>query len=393
MGAKGHVHDVALLLDTSTGWGRRVVEGILAYAQESQAWNIWIEPHGLNEDLQLPEGWSGDGVIARISSSSIAQRLMETHAKVVNVSRIEVPETNQFYRVTSDPVSSAKLAFEHFRRRGFWHFAYVEPYDLPVVQEHYRAYAHILAEHGMHLSLFQPCNRDASAGTWSGIKQAMTEWLQGLEKPVAIYTWAADVGRMVINQCVQAGISVPHEVAVLGGDDDSLLCNATRPPQSGIIVPAGSIGRTAAKLLDDLMHGKEPRQKQYVIASQQINERASTDILALKDRQMVQALQYLRENFNRPISVADLLKVVPMGRRTMELKFQKQLGRSPANELKTLRLAHAQKLLVETDMSLQDIAESCGLSTYNYLTHFFKKHSGQTPGLYRRKARHASGAD
>lgn len=218
------------------------------------------------------------------------------------------------------------------------------------------------------------------------MRDAMRQWLHDLEKPVAIYTWAADIGRMVINVCVQSGIPVPHEVAVLGGDDDKLLCNATRPAQSGIVVPARSIGQTAAKLLENLMHGKQPDQRQYVLEARQINERASTDTLALRDRQTVLALQYLRENFMHPITIVDLLKVLPMGRRTLEVKFQTQLGRTPSEELKTLRLAHAQKLLVETNMSLQDIAESCGLSSYNYLTHFFRKMTGETPGRYRKRA-------
>jgi len=383
---------VALLLDTSTGWGRRIVEGVLAYAQECESWNIWIEPRGQSEDMKLPEGWSGDGIIARVSTSRIAQRLMQANAEVVNISRVEVPETSQFYRVTSDPVSSAKLAFEHFRRRGFWNFAYVEPYDLPFVQEHYTAFANILAEHGLNLSLFVSPTPKRGGGNWRTITEAMTQWLHGLEKPVAIYTWAADIGRMVINVCLQSGISVPHEVAVLGGDDDQLLCNATRPAQSGIVVPARSIGRSAAKLLDNLMHGKRPDQRHYVFEAQQINQRASTDILALRDRRTLQALQFLRENFMRPITIVDLLKAVPMGRRTLELKFQTQLGRTPADELKALRLTHAQKLLVETDMSLQDIAENCGLSSYNYLTLFFKRMTGETPGRYRKRAHHAEGA-
>ncbi len=389
MGTKRNIYDVALLVDSSSGWGRRTIEGIISYAQECNSWNIWIEPRGQNEDLKLPSGWSGDGVIARISSSKIADRLKRANVEVVNISRIEVPETSEFHRVTVDPISSAKLAFEHFRRRGFWNFAYVEPFDLPVVQEHYTAFAEILKDNEMDFNLYVPPSKPKVGSTWKVIKESMTEWLHSLQKPVAIYTWGSDIGRMVINLCVKAEIPVPHEVAVLGGDDDELLCNATRPAQSGIVVPAIGIGRTAAKLLDDLMHGKRPGQQQFVIESQQINERSSTDVFALSDRQTVQALRYLRENFMHPMTIVDLLEAVPMARRNLELKFQKQLGRTPADELRTLRLAHAQKLLVETELSIQEIAEHCGLSSYNYLTHFFKRITGETPVRYRKRARHS----
>ena len=264
----------------------------------------------------------------------------------------------------------------------------MEPYDLPFVQEHYTAFASILAEHGMACSLFMPPGKMKRGANWKEIRDAMTQWLHDLEKPVAIYTWASDIGRMVINVCVQSDIPVPHEVAVLGGDDDQLLCHATRPAQSGIVVPARAMDRSAAQLLDNLMHGKRPDQRQYVMKALQINEQASTDILALRDRRTLQALQFMRENFMHPITIVDLLKAVPMGRRTLEVKFQTQLGRTPADELKALRLAHAQKLLAETNMSLQDIAESCGLSSYNYLTHFFRRMTGETPGRYRKRAHH-----
>ncbi len=161
----------------------------------------------------------------------------------------------------------------------------------------------------MDFDLYVPPGKSKKTPAWKDLRTSLTEWLHGLQKPVAIYTWGSDIGRMVINLCVQASIPVPHEVAVLGGDDDTLLCNATTPPQSGIIVPAREIGRKAAKLLDDLMRGKRPEQRQFVVESQRISERASTDVFALNDRQVVQALLYLRENFMHPITIS--LKSTP----------------------------------------------------------------------------------
>jgi LacI family transcriptional regulator len=180
---------------------------------------------------------------------------------------------------------------------------------------------------------------------------------------------------------------VPHQVAVLGGDDDKLLSQASLPALSGIVVPARSIGRRAAEILEELMSGKGISNKFITIESSRINARASSDTYALSDCATLQALHYLRENFMRPISINDLLEAVPMARRTLEIKFNRYLGRSPADELRALRIAHAQKLLVETELSLQEVAEKCGLSSYNYLSHFFKKSTGETPAHYRKMAR------
>ena len=136
---------VALLVDTSSGWERRLVQGVLAWAHEHGPWHIWIEPHGQSERLHLPAGWQGEGIIARVSGASMAGDLQTAGVPMVNVSQIQLPGVHEFPRVTTDPDASAELAVRHFRSRGFSQFGYVGSFGLPYVQNHYRAFARRLA--------------------------------------------------------------------------------------------------------------------------------------------------------------------------------------------------------------------------------------------------------
>ena len=376
---------VALLVDTSSGWGRRLVQGVLAWAHERGPWHVWIEPHGQSERLQLPAGWQGEGVIARVSSARMAGDLLAAGVPVVNVSQIQLPGVHEFPRVTTDPDASAELAVRHFCSRGFSQFGYVGPFGLPYVQNHYRAFAQRLADELLDCHVYR--DRRGRRGGWQDRMQDMMGWVTALPKPIAVYTWGSEVGRLVVDACLRADIAVPHEVAVLGGDDDELLSHASFPPQSGIVVPAEEMGRTAAELLARLMRGDALPEAPVLLRARQIRERASTDTLALSDPSLRQALQFLRTHAGTPITVSDVLREVPMARRTLEKKFVEALGRTPAEELRSLRLARARTLLADTDLPMPDVAQACGFATYNYLSYLFKKTTGQSPLAYRKSGR------
>jgi LacI family transcriptional regulator len=175
-------------------------------------------------------------------------------------------------------------------------------------------------------------------------------------------------------------------VAILGGDYDELLSDASHPALSGILTPAQQIGYQAAKLLHQQIQGKKVLQKDTFITSGKVVERLSTEVLAIDDPQTLQAIQYLQAHACENITVDDILRKVPMARRALERKFKSLLGRSPAKEICHIRIQRARKLLAETNLSMQDIAEACGYTSYTYLGNVFKKETGISPGLYRKEA-------
>ena len=377
---------VVILVDTATGWGRRVVRGVLDYAMQHGPWDVWIEPKGQDEVFRIPDEETIDGIIARVSSGTIARELEMRNIPTVNVSGL-VLKGYDFPQVTVDWQAAATLAEQHFRDRALRNFAYVGPLHLAHVRDHERAFEKTLAESNTPCHVFMPRREIDRSIPWSIRSAELIPWLESLPKPIGIYTWGFQIGRDVISACQIADIPIPHDVAVLGGDYDDLLSDASHPSLSGIISPATKVGFQAASILYDMMKGDKPPTQPIFLRPEEIEERLSTEILAIEDPQVLQAVTYLREHACEDIHVDDILKKVPMARRALERRFVQHLGRSPAQEIRRVRIDHARRLLAQTNLSMQEIAEACGYSTYNYLGNVFKKETGISPGRYRTSSR------
>ena len=178
---------------------------------------------------------------------------------------------------------------------------------------------------------------------------------------------------------------MPYEVAVLGGNFDELLCDTAWPPMSGIVVPSEQIGHDAAALLDHIMHRQRPPTKTILISPTGIVQKRSTDTLAIDDPDVAQALAFIRSQAFSSIQVSDILKAIPVSRRSIERKFAQVLGRTPTEEIRRVRMAKAKSLLAETTMPIQAIADACGFATYNYLSRVFARENGISPRAFRKR--------
>jgi LacI family transcriptional regulator len=378
---------VAILVDTATGWGRRLTHGVLKYVDKHGPWQLSIEAHCAKDAVRLPLGWKGDGVIARVANPAMARHLRAARIPVVNVSLNQFAGVTGFYRVANDPQGSARLATQHFLDRGFRNFAYCGFPFLPWVRQHCEAFMGLVQERGFSCDIYEPRGKVKSTSNWRVLHEDLGCWLESLPKPVAIFTWATQRGREIIEACQSLEIDVPHDVAVLGGDDDELLCNTTWPPMSGMIVASEQIGHEAAGVLDRLLQGKKPPTKPLYIEPTGINVRQSTDVLAIEDAELAHAIRYVRGHAFESIHVTDLLKAIPISRRSLERRFKHILGRSPVEEIRRVRLARVKQLLADTDMQVPQIARVTGFGTSEYLITIFKREFGKTPLKYRSQVR------
>ncbi|MDG1357919.1 MAG: DNA-binding transcriptional regulator [Akkermansiaceae bacterium] len=377
---------IAVLVDTSTGWGRRVIRGVANYAFKQPGWQITIEPRGTAEQVSLPEGWQGDGVIARISSKRLYHELRVFGKPGVNVSGIELKGVDM-PRVINDYRTSAKLAVGHFANRGFRHLAYCGPDKLSHVARHCAAFEKEAAEGGFSCEVFRR-DKGLQNKSWQQTREALVHWLKRLPKPVGVFTWGSERGRSLLNACLEAGISVPEQVAVLGGDDDELLCDTCTPPLSAIVTPAEQAGYEAARILHALMEDKPAPGEDVLLAADEVYTRQSTDILAIEDQDVSRVVNYIRENIqDSSLQVADLADLVGLSRRALERRFNQALGYGPAHEVQTTRNQLVKKLLRETDMSITDVAARAGYASHEYMIRAFKKETGKTPLKYRRWVR------
>ncbi|MEO6569482.1 MAG: DNA-binding transcriptional regulator [Opitutaceae bacterium] len=376
---------VALLIETSNAYARGLLQGVVHYIREHQPWSFHLVEQGRGDDPPAwLERWHGDGIIARIETKRIAQVVVRARVPAVDMSAARLVPTLPW--VETDDEHIGRLAAEHLLQRGFKQFGYCgdERFNWSMWREkHFCAQVRAAAGTSVH------CFRSAkgAGGDVSAQVAALGRWLRDLPKPIGIMACYDIRGQQLLDACRHAGLAVPAEVAVIGVDNDELLCDLASPPLSSVIPNAHRAGYEAATLLDRMMAGKRVPATAHLIAPLGVAARQSTDVLAVDDRDVARAVQFIREEACTGINVGDILRAVPLSRRVLEQRFKRLLGRSPREEILHVRLNRVRQLLAETKLSLYQIAERTGFEHVEYLSVVFKRETGQTPSRYRNAAR------
>lgn len=382
----GKIPRVAVLVDTSSSWGRQIVTGIHDYIRKHERWQMFIEARGVQEQWSVPAGWRGDGIIARISNPQLAADLKARRIPVVNVSGIQIPGID-FPRVSTDLNDTARMAAKHFLDRGFKSFAYFSLTGLGYVIQLQEAFIKAVKAAGGDCSIHAEKPVQGAEMDWNTDLTQLGQWLKSLPKPVGVLTWNYSSGREIMFAAELAGLLVPEEVAVLCGGDDDLLCEVLQTPMSGIRTASEQIGHEAARLLDKMMRGGKPPKQPVFFPPSKIVTRHSTDTLAIHDATMVKALNFIRQNANKPLQVFEVCREAGVSRRVLERKFILTLGRPPANEIRRVHMDRAKQLLAETQMSIPDVAEASGFTSPEYMAIRFRMDLKTSPFRYRKEVR------
>jgi LacI family transcriptional regulator len=371
---------VALLIETSNAYARGLLGGVVAYMRENRAWSIYLAEHGRGDQPPVwLADWSGDGIIARIENREIARALARLKLPVVDVSAARLLSSLPW--VETDDVAFARLGAEHLLERGFKHFGYCGDDHFNWSKWRCEHFARFLKENGCTCSIYQP----AASSLPNAERQVedIASWIDRLPKPVGVMACYDLRGQQVLDACRRREIAVPDEVAVIAVDNDELLCALSDPPLSSIIPNTHRTGFEAAALLDRLMAGKKVKCLTCLIPPLGVATRQSTDVLAIADRNVVQAVRFIREHACDGINMGDVLKAAPQSRRVLESRFKKFLGRTPHDEILRIQFNRVKQLLVETDLPLALIAERAGFDHAEYLSVAFKRTFGVPPSQYR----------
>jgi len=378
-----HTRHVALLIETSNAYGRGLLQGIIHYTRENRPWSFHLieQTRGQDPPAWLAS-WKGDGILARIETKRIARAVRRSRLPTVDVSAARLAPAIPW--VETDDVQIARLGVEHLMERGFKHFAYCGDarFNWSVWRERQFLQEVRGAGHDCHVFAAGGAEEDRT-----GEDRALIAWLRQLPKPVGIMACYDIRGQQVLDACREAGLAVPDEVAVLGVDNDELLCELAAPPLSSVIPNTRRTGYEAARLLDRMMAGEKIAPQAHLIAPLGVAARQSTDVLAIADRAVVQAVQFIRAHASEGIKVDDILKAVRITRRVLERRFQRLLGRTPHEEILHVKLARVRQLLAETDLPLYQIAERTGFQHVEYLSVSFKRELGVTPRRFRGQSR------
>ncbi|HXB59745.1 MAG TPA: DNA-binding transcriptional regulator [Candidatus Acidoferrales bacterium] len=380
---------VALLIESSRASGRALLDGIAQFAQHYGHWSFYWEPGGLEKAWPKLKALNVDGIILRDVDKLDEVKRLDIPAVVIGHSKREIPN---FVNVVTDSTAIGKIGAEHLLTRGFKHFAYcgygsISPSGgkpkLLVWSELRRA----SFQKGIEKAGFKVdthCVLSAATSAWTDELSRMTHWLRSLPKPVGLMACNDDCGRQVIEACKLAELTVPDEVGVLGADNDELVCGLSAPPMSSVAINFERAGYEAALVLNDLLRGKTKAPVNITVATTHVVVRSSTDFVAITDRNLSKALQFMRDHLRENIMVSDIARFAGLSRRSLEIKFRQEMKFSIHKYIRRMRTDQIVRLLMETELPVGDIAESLGFSDVQHFARYFRAGKGISPLAFRR---------
>ena len=376
---------VALLVNTAISYQRDALRGIARHVRGARPWSFYVEQERRERYPELRR-WRGDGVIVAAHSPRVVRDLERLGVPVVDIS--SVVRSEGFTLVGGDNRGAGRRAAEHLLERGHRRFAFcgfAHSARTGFSRGRECGFVGRVEEAGFRCEVFK--TRRTTARDWAALLGELSAWIRSLEKPVGIMACNDVRARHVLEACREAGVHVPEEAAVLGVDNDAMMCEFCSPPLSSVDLGAERIGYRAAEVLDGLMAGDPAPPSPILVEAGEVVCRQSTDVLAIEDEHTARAVRFIREHACEGINVAEVLARVPLNRRALERRFRRILGRSPHEEIHHVRIGRARELLAATELTTEEVAERCGFTYVQYMRRVFLKSTGMTPGQYRRASR------
>ena len=275
-----------------------------------------------------------------------------------------------------------KSAAEYFLERGYREFAFVgTPRPTEWCRRRLDGFSERLAGDGLKCEAF-PGAPEGERDDFDRESVHLAKWLRTLKSQTALYASWDRRALQVMNVCSEIGISVPETIAVLGTDNDEVLCESSTPSLSSIALDGQNAGVLCARLLDRHMRGRsvEPRVD---LAFPRCVTRQSTDKTLVPDAYIAQALAIVRKDLSVACTIDDIVKKLRISRRSLEMKANLVLGNTLKSEINRIRLNEAVRLISNTSLPISEIAERCGFCCASHLNARFKAAFGHSPSVFR----------
>jgi LacI family transcriptional regulator len=325
------------------------------------------------------------GVIAVVPDANPALCATRFGKPVVNVSAYR--EHVDFPTVAYDNLAIGRMAADHLLGQGYRHFAYHMDTGAYYSRLRLAGFRARLEEVGRDCDVFDTNPEGLTPLTVGSYRQATIDWLRKLPTPLGLFSHHDHRAGMLLDICREAGLLVPEQVGVLGTDNDELISATSIPTLSSIDPAADLVGYRAADLLVELINGRSTPTERLLIPPRRVVARESTQLVLLDDELLAKAVAFIRERATRRITVADVLAVVPLTRRSLERRFRDRLGRSPGEEIIRVKLDRAKWLLTETDQPMWKVATAAGFKGFRSFATAFRRELKMGPTAYRRSVK------
>lgn len=346
---------------------------------------VWLAEHPAHEVLWFQEGtppvdmlrkWGVTGILGHFRPSAPVDPLLQLQVPIVNLS--SQPQPAPVITVCCDHEGLGRQAATYLFDRGVRNFAYLGLEGLSFSQQRQAGFQKKFPTQCAVLNL----PKDMSH--WLDL---LKDWVLSLPQPCGVFCVGDNEARILLTLCRTYGIRVPEDLLVLGCNNERDVCASCHPTLSSVRAQARKIARTGLKWLTAMIqNGLKPNPRKIVIPSGPVEERGSTDLIfAVTDPQISAVLQFIQKHHHEIMGVEDLLTVYPGSRRSLEQRFRKALGRTPLEEIHRIKINLIKKALRDTEDTLSEIANKCGLSGPGALGNFFRKHQGLSPQAFRKK--------
>lgn len=369
---------IGLALPLSNGYFREVAMGVARYASEAGLSPMLIDLSGSKPLPDLRSLGTGGLIIAAYDEVGDAWA-MSAAVPVINVSgrRPDQPLPT----VRTDDRAIGQMAAAYLIHRGYTNLACAGFSGHQYCRQRSQAFLEKVQSLGGSCSLLP----ETDSEDWDAQMDHLRRWLLRLTRPTAIFACNDECARRIHHFCQDAAISVPEQVSLLGVDNDPLFCLMDDPSLSTIDTASHKLGVTAARLMHEHLAQHTPIPPLTLIEPAGVIARGSTGLLTSQDPEVAAVLDVIHRRACEPVRVDDLLDDIQLSRRTIERRFRDALGCSPAQELRKVRLDIACRLLVDTDLSLMEVAHRSGFESDRLMRIVFKRQLHLSPAEYRQR--------
>lgn len=372
------IRHVLVAIDLSGAAGRELYSGISGFAKDNCHWSMELVSHAERATRETFASLLGSGIDGIITSETDAPgyRYLREQADLPTVV-IGYPDSKPDPHVCflrNDDVDVGRLAAKYLSSLGNFRTFSFMPCES-------RAYWSLLREKGFKefLRAQRLYDRYRRFPPLDGLQT----WLKGVAKPVAIMSAYDLSATKLITVCHQAKVKIPQQVAIIGVDDDRLLCDFSDPPLSSIRPDHEREGAMSAEVLERLMDGRPPKENQIIVRNSKIIERETTVALSPSAHLVQNGLAYIQNNLKRPPTVESVVAHLHVSRRLADLRFTEITGKTVAETISQERLKSVENLLRTTQRPISSIAAACAFANANHLANAFRRHYGMSMSDYR----------
>ena len=377
------------ITDFTEQFAYRFLRGILNYSQGTEHWVVCKMPPSYKRQLGM-EGvvawakeWRADVVIAQFDPEDDVTLFRKNG--IVAMAQDYISKFDTIPNITGDYALTGTMAAEYFLSKGFTNFGFFGYNGVCWSDERCEAFRSRIMEscpEGSNFYMYDGQNID---NMWYYDQSELTEWLKSLPKPIAIMACDDNQGNILLQACELCGIHVPFDVAIVGVDNDEILCNMSNPSMSTINVDIERGGADAAAVAERMVKDPSYKGEDVVLKPLTVVERLSSSVFATNDKEVLMALRFIHANLDSKIMVTDVLDNVPMSRRLLEHRFKNMTGMTIYNYISIQRIERFAQLLISSNDSISEIAAKMDEFDTKSISRRFKELKGCTPSEFRKK--------